>query len=127
MAARIIAEKKMPVDDFEAALAELEKAVHKNDLRLVVDRVQHFHLLLLEKPGNPFLQEQSRRLIVPLYAFTLMRALAKNLNVGPWALQLSHHRLIIDVIKLGNPLLAEQTLIHMTNFFLQAALTVWAH
>ena len=127
LAARIVAEKRLPLDDLEAAFMELQNAVHSNDVRRVVDRVQHFHLSLLEKPGNPFLQEHSRRLIVPLYAFTIMRALAKNLDVGPWAAQLSQHQLIIDVIRLGNPLLAEQTLIHVTSLFMRSALTVWAH
>jgi len=127
LAARIIAERRLPVDDLEAALASLREATEHNDIRKVVERVQHFHLRLLEKPGNPFLQEHSRRLIVPLYAFTLMRALAKNLDTSPWAMQLPKHRLIIDVLQLGNPLVAEQTLIHLTNSFLESALVVWAH
>jgi DNA-binding GntR family transcriptional regulator len=127
LAARLISEQKLPLDDLEAAFTELERAVQKNDLRRLVDRVQHFHLLLLEKPGNPFLHEHGRRLIVPLYAFTIMRALAKNLDSSPWAAQLSKHRLIIDIIEHGSPLLAEQTLIHVTNSFLESALSVWAH
>lgn len=127
LAARIIAERRMPVDDLEAAFKGIREAVEKHDLRKVVESVQHFHVRLLEKPGNPFLQENGRRLVIPLYAFTLMRALAKNLDTTPWALQLPKHRLIIDVIQLGNPYLAEQTLIHVTNSFLEAALTVWAH
>jgi len=56
-----------------------------------------------------------------------MRALVKNLDTTAWAQQLPLHRLIIDVIRLGNPYVAEQTLIHVTNSFLEAALTVWAH
>jgi DNA-binding GntR family transcriptional regulator len=127
LAARIIVERKLPLDDLEAALAALQEAVEQNDIRKVVERVQYFHLRLLEKPGNPFLQEHSRRLIVPLYAFTIMRALAKNLDTSPWAVQLPKHRMIIDVLQLGNPVVAEQTLIHVTNSFMQSALAVWAH
>jgi DNA-binding GntR family transcriptional regulator len=127
LAARIITQRKLPVDDLETAFAALQTEVQKNDLRAVIGCVQRFHLLLFEKPGNPFLQEYGRRLVIPLYAFTLIRALAKNLTATPWDQQLSKHRLIIDVIKLGDPSLAEQTLIHVTNSFLEAALTVWAH
>jgi DNA-binding GntR family transcriptional regulator len=127
LAARIIAKRRLPLDDLESAFAALREAVQNNDLRQVIGCVQHFHLLLLEKPGNPFLQEHGRRLIIPLYAFTLIRALAKGVDTSAWARQLSQHRLIIDVIQLGNPALAEQTLIHVTNSFLEAALTVWAH
>ena len=127
LAARIITERKLPLDDIEAAFAGLQAAVRSNDLRRVIGAVQHFHLLLLEKPGNPFLQEHGRRLVIPLYAFTLIRALAKHLDTSAWAQQISKHQLIVDVLQLGNPSLAEQTLIYVTNSFLDAALTVWAH
>lgn len=127
LAARIVAQRRMPLDDLEAALKGIELAVEKDDLRKVLESVQHFHIRLLEKPGNSFLQELGRRLVIPLYAFTLMRALAKNIDTSAWAQQLPKHRLIIDVLRLGDPPLAEQTLIHVTNSFLEAALTVWAH
>jgi DNA-binding GntR family transcriptional regulator len=127
LAARIVVQRGLPLEDLETALKGIQEAVQKNDLRKVVESVQHFHIHLLEKPGNPFLEEHGRRLVVPLYAFTLMRALAKNLDTSPWAKQLPLHRLIVDVIRLGDPHVAEQTLIHVTNSFLEAALTVWAH
>jgi len=127
LAARIVAQRGMPLDDLERALQRIQEAVQNDDLRKVVESVQHFHIRLLEKPGNSVLEEHGRRIVVPLYAFTLMRALAKKIDTSPWAKQLPLHRLIIDVIRLGNPQVAEQTLIHVTNSFLEAALTVWAH
>ena len=127
LAARIVVQRGLPLEDLETALKGIQEAVQKNDLRKVVESVQHFHIHLLEKPGNPFLEEHGRRLVVPLYAFTLMRALAKNLDTSPWAKQLPLHRLIVDVIRLGDPHVAEQTLIHVTNSFLEVSLTVWAH
>jgi len=51
-----------------------------------------------------WLEEYGRRLVGPLYAFTLMRALAKKIDTSPCAKQLPLHRLIIDVIRLGDPL-----------------------
>ena len=56
-----------------------------------------------------------------------MRALAKKIDTSPWAKQLPLHRLIIDGIRLGDPHVAEQTLIHVTNSFLEAPLIVLAH
>jgi len=105
----------------------MRQVVQMNDLRKVVERVQQFHVCLLEKPGNPFLREYGRRLVIPLYAFTLMRALAKNLDASPWAAQLANHQRILDAIRMGNAYLAEQVVIHVTNVFLESALTVWAH
>jgi hypothetical protein len=51
----------------------------------------------------------------------------KKDDTSPWVKQLPLHRLIIDVIRLGHPPVVEQTLIHVTNSFLEAPLTVWAH
>ncbi len=65
--------------------------------------------------------------MLPLYAFTHMRAAAKKLDTSPWEKQIPLHRLIVDVLQHGNPSLAEQTLIHVTNSFLESALAVWAH
>jgi DNA-binding GntR family transcriptional regulator len=127
LAARIIVEQRLPIGDLEAAMLELRRAVETNDVRSVVDRLQRFHVCLLEKPGNPFLRENGLRLIVPLYAFTLMRALAKGLDTAPWAQQIANHQRIVDAIRMGNPQLAEQVVIHVTNQFLERSLEVWAH
>ena len=127
LAARLTVERKLPLGDLEACMMALREAVATNDVRKVIDRVQRFHVCLLEKPGNPFLRENGRRLVVPLYAFTLMRALAKNLDARPWAEQLSNQQRIIDAIQLGNPRLAEQIVIHVVSLFQKAALKVWAH
>jgi DNA-binding GntR family transcriptional regulator len=127
LAARIIVEQKLPIADLEAAMLEFRLAVESNDVRTVIDRVQRFHVCLLEKPRNPFLRENGLKLIIPLYAFTLMRALVKNLDASPWAQQISNHQRIIDAIRMGNPLLAEQVVIHVTNSFMEQALQVWAH
>ena len=127
LAARLVAERRMPMQDLELALSQMGEAVQTGDLRKLIDRVQQFHVCLLGKPGNPFILEYGRRLVVPLYAFTLMRALAKNLDASPWAQQLANHQRIIDSIQMGNPWLAEQVVIHVTNLFLESALKVWAH
>ena len=78
LAARLITEQRLPVDDLEAAMAGMRQAVELNDVRRVVDCVQRFHVSFLEKPGNSFLRETGRRLVIPLYAFTLMRALSQG-------------------------------------------------
>jgi len=83
--------------------------------------------------------EEYGRLVLFLNTFTLMRAAGKfeyfhphasagkKDDTSPWVKQLPLRRLIIDVIRLGHPHVVEQTLIHVTNSFLEAPLTVWAH
>lgn len=126
LAARLVVEQGLPVDDLEEILTRMREAAEINDVRNLLACVQRFHICLLEKPGNPFLRETGRRLVIPLYAFTLMRALTKKLNAGPWASQLANHRRIIDAIRMRDPSLAEQAVIHVTNLFLKSALRVWA-
>jgi DNA-binding GntR family transcriptional regulator len=127
LAARITTERKLPLQDLELAMADIEQTVATNDPLKVVDCVQRFHLCLLEKPGNSFLFESGRRLIVPLFAFTRMRVQAKNLDAGPWVPQVPNHQRIVDALRMGDPHLAEQIVIHITGVFLKSALAVWAH
>jgi DNA-binding GntR family transcriptional regulator len=127
LAARIVTERNLPLGDLESATSDMQNAVAVNDPRAVVDCVQQFHLCLLEKPGNPVLFEHGRRLVVPLLAFTRMRVLAKKLDASPWAPQVPNHKRILDAIRMGNPSLAEQIVIHVTDLFLKSALDVWAH
>jgi DNA-binding GntR family transcriptional regulator len=127
LAARIIIERKLPLEDLESAIADIQDAVASNDPLKVVDCVQVFHLRLLEQSGNPFLYESGKRLIVPLLAFTRMRVQAKNLDAAPWVPQVPNHQRILDALRMGDPHLAEQIVIHIMSLFLKSALTVWAH
>jgi FCD domain len=117
----------LPLQDIESAMSALQVAVASDDPLKVVDSVQTFHLCILEKPGNPLLLETGKRLIVPLLAFTRMRVQAKNLDVSPWVPEITNHQRILDALKIGDPRLAEQTVIYITSLFLKAALAVWAH
>jgi DNA-binding GntR family transcriptional regulator len=127
LAARLAAAQQLPLTNLEAVLAQMREAVQINDVRKVVGSVLRFHLTLLEMPKSQLLLEQATRLIVPLYAFTLMRARAKNLDASPWAPHLAHHQQIVDAIRTGNPYFAENMVVHLVNQFLESALTVWAH
>jgi len=82
LAARIIAERKLPLQDMESAMCAIQVAVASNDALKVIDSVQRFHLCILEKTGNPLLLDTGKRLIVPLLAFTRMRVQARNLDAS---------------------------------------------
>jgi DNA-binding GntR family transcriptional regulator len=128
LAARIIAERKLPLQDIESAMSAIQVAVASNDPLKVIDSVQRFHLSILEKTENPLLLDTGKRLIVPLLAFTRMRVQAKNLDASPWVPEVSNHQRILDALRMGDPHLAEQTVVHITGcLFLKAALAVWTH
>jgi len=127
LAARIIAERKLPLQDIESAMSAIQVAVASNDPLKVIDSVQKFHLSILEKTEAPLLLDAGKRLIVPLLAFTRMRVQAKNLDASPWVPEVSNHQRILDALRMEDPHLAEQTVAHITGLFLKAALAVWTH
>jgi DNA-binding GntR family transcriptional regulator len=126
LAARLLSEQKVPLIEIEAAMAEMRNAVEIDDIRKIIASMQVFHMTLLEKTGNPFLVEEGRRLIIPLYGFTLMRALTVGLDGSPWRRNLERHGQILEAIRTGPSHFAEQTMIHVMDQFLKAALEVWA-
>jgi len=126
LAARLLSEQKVPLADLEAAIAEIQRAVEADNVREIITSMQRFHMTLLEKTGNSFLLEEGRRLIIPLFDFTLMRALTHGFDGSPWKQNLERHKQILDAILTGPPYFAEQTVIHVMDQFLQTALQVWA-
>jgi len=126
-AAGLIAEQKMPVEDLERILAEMNESTKSNDLRIIVDCVLRFNLTLCEKSGNAYLIEYARRILIPLFAFTLMRALRNNLTAEPWVKHLPSYRQIVEALQTGDPFFAEQVVVRAVHRFLKVALDVWAH
>lgn len=126
LAARLLTEQKVPLTDLEAAMVEIRKTVEADNVREIITAMQRFHMTLLEKTGNPFLVEEGRRLIIPLFDFTLMRALTHGFDGSPWRQNLERHEQILDAIVSGAPYFAEQTVIRVMDQFLMTALHVWA-
>ena len=126
LAGRLLSEQKVPLTDLEAAIVEIRSAVEADNVREIITAMQRFHMTLLEKTGNPFLVEEGRRLIIPLFDFTLMRALTHGFDGSPWRQNLERHKQILDAITTGPPYFAEQTVVHVMDQFLKTALHVWA-
>jgi GntR family transcriptional regulator, trigonelline degradation regulator len=108
LAARIIAERKLPLQDIESAMSAIPVAIASNDPLKAIDSVQRFHLCILEKTENPLLLDTGKRLIVPLLAFTRMCVQAKNLDASPWVPEVSNHQRILDALRMGDPHLANR-------------------
>jgi len=56
----------------------------------------------------------------------LREGVADNLDASPWVPEVSNCQRILDGFRMGDPQLAEQTVVHITGLFLKAALAVWA-
>jgi len=127
LAARLTAQMNLPVDDMESALAEMGQAAQRDDLRHTIDCLLRFHLALCLKPGNPFLAEQAKRILIPLFAFTLMRAVARGLSAEPWRQGLAAHGQMLDAIRSGDPFFAEQMAVRAIHGFMDLAIRLWVH
>jgi DNA-binding GntR family transcriptional regulator len=127
LAARLICEQKLPIGDLEERFAETQQATAGDDLRHIIDSVLRFHLTLCGKPGNYCLIQHARPILIPLFAFTLIRALSRGLTGEPWRRGLPAHRQILEALHSGDAFFAEQVVARAILGFLKTALEVWAH
>src|SRR5262249_22554563 len=73
LAARLVAEKQPDLSDLDQAIADMRSAAECGNLRAFYERDLLFHLLICEKSGNRFLEQSLKRVLVPLFAFVVMR------------------------------------------------------
>jgi DNA-binding GntR family transcriptional regulator len=127
LAARLVVERGADLNDLSAAIEEMQEAASNMDLRKLVNADLRFHLLLAEKSGNRFLLEHVRKILIPLFAFVLMRVNTNRRGPEPWQATLTDHRRILEGLRLGDPVLAEQILRHATIHFAATAFEDWEH
>jgi len=125
LAARLVVERQADLSGIEAACADLQQAVASVDVQGIVDADLRFHLLLCEQSGNRILLEHARRLLMPLFAFVLMRVYTNNQGSQPWLATSILHTRILDVLRLGDPFVAEQFVMRVTSIFAAGAYDEW--
>lgn len=108
MAARLIMQNKPDLGDADQVLADMRSAAECHNERAFFERDLRFHLLICEKAGNHFLLEALKRVIVPLFAFYLMRVPAVADNPNRW--RITQHWQILAALRSGDPVFAEQVI-----------------
>jgi DNA-binding GntR family transcriptional regulator len=117
LAARLVAEKKADLSDLEQALSDMRSAAECNNMRLFYERDLHFHMLLCEKSGNYFLAQAVRPIIVPLFAFVIMRVHNPQQTSEVWRKSVEEHRQMLAALKTGDPELAAREVAQMIARF----------
>lgn len=117
LAARLVAEKKPDLRDLEQALADMRSAAECNNMRLFYERDLHFHMLLCEKSDNHFLAQAVRPIIVPLFAFVVMRVHNPRRRSEVWRKSVEKHRRMLVALKTGNPQVAERAVAQIIQRF----------
>src|SRR6266581_4648362 len=103
LAARLAAKRRPDLSKLESAVAGMRRAASAGDCEALL---QH-DLQLCDVSGNPFLIEQSRRLLVPFFAFVRMRVATSRQTTSPWDKDLEAHQRIIDLLSEGEDDVAE--------------------
>ncbi len=125
LAARLAVERKADLAPLENALSEMKTANEGGDIRQIIEADVRFHLLLCELSGNSILCEHIRRILVPLFGFAMIRALQSRQTAEAWQKDYDYHRRIIELLREGDPTLAEQYIRHAMGKFASRAYSIW--
>lgn len=108
LAARLAAEVKPDLSEVDQVLADMQAAVECRNIQAFYHRDVQFHCLIAAKSGNEVLAEEIKRLVAPLFAFTLIRIYGQNKNPDLWQESVAKHRAMLEVIRNGDPAYAER-------------------
>jgi len=125
LAARLATKKGADISSLEEALAKMRKALKEDRPEDMLDGDLEFHLELCHLSGNVYVVEQSRRILLPLFAFARIRVLSSGQDASVWGKDLEAHQRIIDLIKEGQPDITEQYVRYAMSRFAQSAYDNW--
>lgn len=117
LAARRIAEHRPDLSELDQAISDMRSAADCNNVRAFFERDIRFHLLIAEKSGNQYLAREMRRLIVPLFAFVVMRVRGVRDEPERWKQSIAEHQAILEALRSGDPGVAEAKVAAMNHQF----------
>lgn len=126
LAARLLAQQRADLSGLEETMEAMIVAAAQGDLRRAIEADLSFHLRLCELPGNAFLFQQARQLLIPVFAFTMIRSIVEGSPAQAWVESAGDHNLILAGIRSADPLFAEQSARHAIGKFSVIAHEVWA-
>jgi DNA-binding GntR family transcriptional regulator len=91
---------QVDIEALENIIAEMKRLARDNNLIQFYEVDLHFHKTLWRLSKNQYLIECLERLVVPLFAFYIMRTSANSDKLISGA---EHHEKILSAIKTGNP------------------------
>lgn len=118
-AARVVAESKPDLAPLEQALEDMRSAIQCHNLKAFYERDLKFHVLVAEMTGNKMLVHALKRIILPLFAFVVIRVQGARNDQEQWKRSLDQHQRIIDALKTHDPVFAERIVIQSVESFLK--------
>lgn len=118
-AARIVAQKQPDLAELDQILSDMRSAIECNNVRAFYERDLQFHLTLAEKTGNRMLVRAIRRIVLPLFAFVVIRVQGARNREEQWSRSLDQHKRIIDALRSHDSVFAESLVTHTVSAFLE--------
>lgn len=125
LAARLAAERKADLAQLEDALSAMRRAIRAGSTRELLNADLEFHLELCRLSGNDVLFQHAKSLLIPLFAFASMRVASMREAGKAWQKDLARHKLILDVIREGDPTAAESVIRAALKQFGDRAHAIW--
>jgi DNA-binding GntR family transcriptional regulator len=125
LAARLAVQMRPDLSKIQAAVDSMRRAANEGNCETLLQHDLQFHLELCELSCNPFIVEQSRRLLVPFFAFVRMRVAASGQTTSPWDKDLEAHQRIIDLVRDAEGEVAEQYVKKAMARFAKTAYDNW--
>jgi DNA-binding GntR family transcriptional regulator len=125
LAARLAVQMRPDLSKIQAAVDSMRRAANEGNCETLLQHDLQFHLELCALSGNPFIVEQSRRLLVPFFAFVRMRVAASGQTTSPWDKDLEAHQRIIDLVRDAEGEVAEQYVKKAMARFAKTAYDNW--
>lgn len=125
LAARLVTDAQADISALRFAIDGMREAAQSGHREALLDCDLQFHLQLCEASGNPFLIEQSRRILLPFFAFVRIRVSASGQDTTIWCRDLEAHQRIVDLISDNEGELAEQYVKKAMRRFAGTAYSNW--
>jgi DNA-binding GntR family transcriptional regulator len=125
LSARLAVQQRPELSKIQSAVNSMRLAANEGNCEALLQYDLQFHLELCDLSGNPFIIEQSRRLLLPFFAFVRMRVAASGQTTSPWDKDLEAHQRIIDLVREAEGEVAEQYVKKAMARFAKTAYDNW--
>ena len=117
LSGRLVAQLRPDLTELDQIVADMRSAVECRNLQAFFERDLRFHLTLCRLSGNPVLEHYLHRLLLPLFAFVIMRTHDTMDEESRWRGSIAKHERIVAALRSGDPALAEREVTNTTNEF----------
>jgi DNA-binding GntR family transcriptional regulator len=125
MAAYLAASIGVDVSALQAIVEDMRRASDARDSKALTDHDLHFHLELCRISGNTHLSSYAQKLLQPFFAFVRLRVSANGQGTSAWGKDVDAHQRIVDLIREGEPELAEHYVKKSMTRFASTAQKNW--